>query len=51
MPKVWPQKGEIKFEGVSLHYDSNREPVIKNLNLHVPPGQKVNILHHADYLN
>ncbi|KAJ9596446.1 hypothetical protein L9F63_012530, partial [Diploptera punctata] len=43
VPKSWPPKGDIVFEGVSLRYDENREPVISNLNLHIPAGQKVGI--------
>uniref|UniRef100_A0A1B6CN95 Uncharacterized protein n=1 Tax=Clastoptera arizonana TaxID=38151 RepID=A0A1B6CN95_9HEMI len=42
-PPCWPQKGDIKFQGVSLRYDTSREPVITNLNLHIPAGQKVGI--------
>ncbi|XP_015595444.1 ATP-binding cassette sub-family C member Sur isoform X2 [Cephus cinctus] len=41
--KEWPSKGEIIFESVSLRYDPQREPVIVNLNLHIPPGQKLGI--------
>ena len=44
VPKSWPPKGDIVFEGVSLRYDENREPVITNLNLHIPAGQKVSLL-------
>nr|CAD7459032.1 unnamed protein product [Timema tahoe] len=41
VPHSWPEKGDIVFENVSLRYDSKREPVVTNLNLHIPPGQKV----------
>ncbi|KAJ1532152.1 hypothetical protein ONE63_000776 [Megalurothrips usitatus] len=40
---TWPDYGEITFENVSLRYDENRDPVIRNLNLHIPPGQKVGL--------
>lgn len=42
VPRAWPQKGNIVFEEVSLRYDASRGPVISNLNLHIPTGQKVN---------
>jgi hypothetical protein len=42
VPRTWPQKGNIVFEEVSLRYDASRGPVISNLNLHIPAGQKVN---------
>ncbi|XP_054281763.1 ATP-binding cassette sub-family C member Sur-like [Macrosteles quadrilineatus] len=41
VPKNWPTSGDIKFQNVSLQYDSNR--VITNLTLHIPAGQKVGI--------
>ncbi|PSN38190.1 hypothetical protein C0J52_15039, partial [Blattella germanica] len=43
VPNSWPKKGDIMFEGVSLRYDENREPVISNLTLRIPAGQKVGI--------
>jgi ABC-type transport system involved in Fe-S cluster assembly fused permease/ATPase subunit len=44
VPYSWPQKGNIVFEDVSLRYDTSRGPIISNLNLHIPAGQKVNIV-------
>jgi hypothetical protein len=44
VPRLWPQKGNIVFEEVSLRYDTSRGPVVSNLNLHIPAGQKVNIV-------
>ncbi|KAG8232068.1 hypothetical protein J437_LFUL011614 [Ladona fulva] len=41
VPKNWPSKGDIVFEGVTLTYDKARDPVITNLNLHIHTGQKV----------
>lgn len=38
---TWPERGDIVFKSVSLRYDDNRDPVIKNINLHIPAGQKV----------
>ncbi|XP_063225209.1 ATP-binding cassette sub-family C member Sur isoform X2 [Bacillus rossius redtenbacheri] len=43
VPSSWPEKGDILFENVSLRYDKNRDPVITNLNLHIPAGQKVSV--------
>ena len=43
VPDTWPTKGEITFENVSLRYVSQREPVISNLSLKIPAGQKVEI--------
>ncbi|XP_017788164.1 PREDICTED: ATP-binding cassette sub-family C member Sur [Habropoda laboriosa] len=39
----WPSKGEIIFENVCLRHDSQREPVISNLILKIPAGQKIGI--------
>jgi hypothetical protein len=44
VPRLWPQEGNIVFEDVSLRYDTSRDPIISNLNLHIPAGQKVNIV-------
>jgi ABC-type bacteriocin/lantibiotic exporter with double-glycine peptidase domain len=43
VPKNWPHQGHIKFEGVSLRYDTNRDPVAAKLDLDIPAGQRVNI--------
>ena len=51
VPGSWPQKGNIVFEDVSLRYDTSRGPIISNLNLHIPAGQKVNtVLVHCTIL-
>ncbi|XP_043281302.1 ATP-binding cassette sub-family C member Sur isoform X2 [Venturia canescens] len=39
----WPERGEIIFDNVSLRYDSQAEPVVENLNLRIPAGQKLGI--------
>ncbi|XP_025268777.1 ATP-binding cassette sub-family C member Sur isoform X2 [Camponotus floridanus] len=39
----WPSKGEIIFENVSLRYDVDRNPVIIDLFLKIPAGQKLGI--------
>lgn len=41
IPKNWLKQGEVKFSGVSLKYGDTKEPIIKNMNLHIPAGQKV----------
>lgn len=41
IPKLWPQRGDIKFRNVSLRYGAAREPVITGMNLHIPSGQRV----------
>uniref|UniRef100_A0A1B6JA34 ABC transmembrane type-1 domain-containing protein n=1 Tax=Homalodisca liturata TaxID=320908 RepID=A0A1B6JA34_9HEMI len=43
VPPLWPKNGDIKFQKVTLQYDTNREPVIVNLDLHIPAGQKIGI--------
>ncbi|RLU19415.1 hypothetical protein DMN91_007972 [Ooceraea biroi] len=40
---TWPNKGEIIFEDVSLRYDADRNPVITDLSLKIPAGQKLGI--------
>jgi len=48
----WPSKGEVVFENVSLRYDADKNPVITDLSLKIPAGQKVtnNILIEAIYI-
>ncbi|XP_011307390.1 ATP-binding cassette sub-family C member Sur [Fopius arisanus] len=41
--ETWPEKGEIIFENVSLRYHPQAEPVVKDLDLRIPPGQKLGI--------
>lgn len=41
-PKTgWPEKGEIRFEDVSLQYNPNDAPVLKNLNFCIKANEKV----------
>lgn len=37
----WPQKGEIRFDNVSIRYGIQCDSVIKTLQLCIPAGQKV----------
>lgn len=39
--KIKDLKGEFDFENVSFHYSDDPEPVIKNMNLHVRPGETI----------
>jgi ABC-type multidrug transport system fused ATPase/permease subunit len=40
----WPQTGEITLKDVSLSYDKNLPDVLKNISLHIRPGEKVGIV-------
>jgi ABC-type multidrug transport system fused ATPase/permease subunit len=39
----WPARGEIQLNAVSLKYNMNQDPVVKNVSLHIKPGQKVKL--------
>lgn len=41
VPDGWPHEGEIKIQNLSVRYDATLKPVLKNVNAHVNPGQKV----------
>ncbi|XP_044212635.1 ATP-binding cassette sub-family C member 8 isoform X2 [Thunnus albacares] len=43
VPDGWPQQGEIKIQNLSVRYDTTLKPVLKNVNTHISPGQKVGI--------
>ncbi|XP_038663728.1 ATP-binding cassette sub-family C member 8 isoform X3 [Scyliorhinus canicula] len=43
IPPNWPDEGEIKIQNLSVRYDSSLKPVLKNVNAHISPGQKVGI--------
>uniref|UniRef100_A0A665UJ55 ATP-binding cassette, sub-family C (CFTR/MRP), member 8 n=1 Tax=Echeneis naucrates TaxID=173247 RepID=A0A665UJ55_ECHNA len=43
VPDGWPQQGEIKIQNLSVRYDATLKPVLKNVNAHINPGQKVGI--------
>lgn len=42
IPQNWPDRGEIQIQNLSVRYDSNLKPVLKHVNAHISPGQKVN---------
>jgi len=37
----WPTSGEVEFKTVSLTYSSHHAAVVRDVNLHILPGQKV----------
>lgn len=39
--RAWPSKGNIVLDKVSVKYNDNQDPVISNVSLNIPPGQKV----------
>uniref|UniRef100_A0A8B9JES7 ATP-binding cassette, sub-family C (CFTR/MRP), member 8 n=1 Tax=Astyanax mexicanus TaxID=7994 RepID=A0A8B9JES7_ASTMX len=43
VPEGWPQQGEIQIQNLSVRYDSTLKPVLKNVNAHIKPGEKVGI--------
>ncbi|XP_033490030.2 ATP-binding cassette sub-family C member 8 isoform X6 [Epinephelus lanceolatus] len=43
VPEGWPREGEIKIQNLSVRYDATLKPVLKNVNAHISPGQKVGI--------
>ncbi|XP_059190943.1 ATP-binding cassette sub-family C member 8 isoform X1 [Centropristis striata] len=43
VPDGWPRQGEIKIQNLSVRYDATLKPVLKNVNAHIDPGQKVGI--------
>ncbi|KAG7924648.1 hypothetical protein KL925_005079 [Ogataea polymorpha] len=41
--KTWPEKGEIEFQNVNLSYRPGLPLALRNLNVHIKPGEKVGI--------
>lgn len=37
----WPERGEIRFDGVQARYASSESNVLDNLNLHIAAGEKM----------
>ncbi|KRT79020.1 ABC transporter ATP-binding protein [Oryctes borbonicus] len=40
----WPKNGEVKFENLYLRYIPTEEPILRNLNIHIKPGEKIGIV-------
>ncbi|XP_064423358.1 ATP-binding cassette sub-family C member 8 isoform X2 [Latimeria chalumnae] len=43
IPPNWPDQGEIRIQNLSVRYDSTLKPVLKHVNAHINPGQKIGI--------
>ncbi|XP_038620255.1 ATP-binding cassette sub-family C member 8 isoform X2 [Tachyglossus aculeatus] len=43
IPQNWPDQGKIQIQNLSVRYDSSLKPVLKHVNAHIAPGQKVGI--------
>ncbi|XP_073420400.1 ATP-binding cassette sub-family C member 8 isoform X2 [Dendrobates tinctorius] len=43
IPQNWPDSGEIQIQNLSVRYDSSLKPVLKHVNAHISPGQKIGI--------
>ncbi|KAF2665970.1 ABC multidrug transporter-like protein [Microthyrium microscopicum] len=44
VPESWPQRGEIKFNHVQMRYRDGLPLVLKDLDLHVQPGERIGIV-------
>jgi ATP-binding cassette, subfamily C (CFTR/MRP), member 1 len=42
--KSWIKKGDIKFENVSFKYRDDGPFILKHVNLHIQPGEKVGVV-------
>nr|XP_033784243.1 ATP-binding cassette sub-family C member 8 isoform X2 [Geotrypetes seraphini] len=43
IPQNWPESGDIQIQNLSVRYDSTLKPVLKHVNAHISPGQKIGI--------
>lgn len=43
-PADWPRNGKVKFHNMSLRYDPNGAPILKNLHIEIQPGWKVGVV-------
>jgi ATP-binding cassette subfamily C (CFTR/MRP) protein 2 len=43
-PKLWPARGEVRFEGVSLRYRPELPPAVERLSLTVAPGEHIGVV-------
>ncbi|KAJ3116710.1 Multidrug resistance-associated protein 1 [Phlyctochytrium bullatum] len=44
VPAVWPGSGQIEVKDLEVRYNVEDDPVLKNLNLSIRPGEKVGIV-------
>uniref|UniRef100_A0A6M2DYD7 Putative peptide exporter abc superfamily protein n=1 Tax=Xenopsylla cheopis TaxID=163159 RepID=A0A6M2DYD7_XENCH len=44
VPKLWPEKGVIKFDDMTLTYIEGEEPVLKHLEIEIKENEKVGIV-------
>lgn len=42
-PADWPRSGKVKFHNMSLRYDPQGPPTLKNLRLDIESGWKVGV--------
>lgn len=43
VPNDWPSKGEIVIQNLSAAYTSEGTPILRDVNLHIAPGEKIGI--------
>lgn len=43
-PDNWPSKGAIEIENLSLTYTGTSKPVLKNIHVRIPAGEKIGIV-------
>ena len=43
-PADWPSKGDIEIKNLTLTYPRNQPPVLKEVSVHIKPGEKVGIV-------
>ena len=41
IPENWPGKGSVIFNAVSASYSVDGEPILKGINMHIKPGEKI----------
>ncbi|XP_030855895.1 ATP-binding cassette sub-family C member 9 [Strongylocentrotus purpuratus] len=42
-PQKWPTRGKILMENISARYDRDLDPVLRDININIQPGQKIGI--------
>ncbi|KAJ1853035.1 hypothetical protein LPJ73_002720 [Coemansia sp. RSA 2703] len=40
----WPQRGSVEFRNYTMRYHKDLDPVLKNINLTIHPGEKIGIV-------